>query len=62
MRRLVAHYRSLLAAPVIVTGVRAKGDEAFAEVGSERLPAGWTTLQREGGTWKIAQLVMGKLF
>lgn len=61
MRRLSEHYRSQLAVPVVVTGVRVKGDEAFAELGSERLLAGWTTLRREDGIWRMAQLFMGKL-
>jgi hypothetical protein len=61
MRRLSRHYRGQLASPIAVTGARVKGAEALAELGSKTMPAGWITLQREHGVWKIAQLFGGAL-
>jgi hypothetical protein len=50
-----------LAAPPAVTSVRVEGNLALALVGSRAMPAGYMIVQREGGAWKIAQVLSGRL-
>lgn len=55
--RLFAHERAHLPATVLVTDVRLNGTVALAFFGSTHLPASDISLEREGSTWKIAQLL-----
>jgi hypothetical protein len=43
--------------PITVTGVRVDGKHAFALLGSSTTPASVLSLEREGGTWKVGQLL-----
>jgi ketosteroid isomerase-like protein len=61
MSLLSRHFRTQLASPVEVTGVLVAGDRALALLGSKTMPAGWITVQRERGAWKIDQLFGGTL-
>jgi hypothetical protein len=54
---LFKHYNKQLAAPVAVTGVRVAGQLAYALLGSTVTPASYIIVQREGSTWKVAQLL-----
>lgn len=54
--KLFVHDRSKFGAPFAVTGIRVKGNEAFALIGSPSQPAGWLKLRREEGTWRLTQL------
>jgi ketosteroid isomerase-like protein len=56
---LFRHLHSGLSAPIAVTGVLVDGDHAYALLGSAKTPAGYITLQREHGAWKIAVLLGG---
>jgi hypothetical protein len=57
LSRVFGHFHSELTAPVQVTGVRVEGDHAQALVGFATLPAGYVKLRREGGTWKVDDLL-----
>jgi hypothetical protein len=55
---LFRHYHRQLAAPVAVTGVRVSGGgQAYAQLGSTTMPASYTVVQREGGVWRLTQLL-----
>jgi uncharacterized membrane protein len=54
---LFKHYRAQLAEGVAVTDVRIAGDQADALLGSRAFPASFLVLQREGGAWRVAQLL-----
>jgi hypothetical protein len=62
MGLMFMHNHSELAAPIAVTGVRMIGSLiALALLGSRTMPAGYITVHREGGAWKIAQVLNGKI-
>lgn len=61
MKRLARHFRHELSSPVTVTGATINANHALAELGSKTLPASFILLEREHGTWKIAQLFGGKV-
>jgi hypothetical protein len=60
--RVFKHFLPEFAGPVEVTDVRVYGDQVLAFIGSKTLPACYTNVEREGGIWKVAQLLPGKLF
>ena len=61
LSRLFEHtHREVPSAPY-VTGVRIRGDEALVVLGSRIAPASFVILQREGSTWKIANLLADPL-
>jgi hypothetical protein len=59
--RLSKHFRGELSTPVAVTSVRISNGQTFALIGSRTMPAGYTTVEREKNTWKVAQLLPTKL-
>jgi hypothetical protein len=54
---LFAHVHRQLAARIEVTAVRLQGDYGYALVGSTTLPASLIEVGREGGAWKIEELL-----
>jgi ketosteroid isomerase-like protein len=54
---LFEHQREQLAAPVVVTGVRLRGDHGYAVVDSTTLPASFVEVARERGGWRIDGLL-----
>jgi hypothetical protein len=57
MSKLFKHAHSQLAGGFEVTGVRVKGGEARVLLGSRTVPAGFVTVRRERGAWKIEALL-----
>jgi predicted small secreted protein len=57
MSTLFKHFRGELAGPSKVTGVRVKGNQAEALVGSRTMPASYIMLEREGRVWRIEELL-----
>jgi hypothetical protein len=61
MALLFEHYHGELAGGITVTGVRVKGEEAYALLGSTTKPASYAILVRGGGAWKMMGLLGGTL-
>ncbi len=57
MSRLLKHEHTVLAVPVAVTGVRVEGQEALVTIGSRQAPASYFLMKREGGAWKVQDLL-----
>lgn len=57
MSKIFAHAHNQLTGGFTVTGVRIKGREARALLGSRTLPAGFVVVTRERGAWKINELI-----
>jgi hypothetical protein len=53
LARMFKHLRRQLSVPVAVTGVLVKGENAYALLGSARIPASFITLLRWHGAWKV---------
>lgn len=54
---LFKHMHAELAAPIKVTAVRVKGDEALTLIGSHVMPANALMAHREAGSWRLVGLV-----
>lgn len=54
---LFEHYHDRLSAAVAVTGVRVDGEYGYALVGSATMPASVVEVGREGGVWRIDELL-----
>lgn len=61
MTLLFEHSRAQTTGSVELTGVRVKGNEALALLGSRTRPAGYIMLKRERGAWKVNALLDGIL-
>jgi hypothetical protein len=61
MSLLLEHFNSRFAPAFDVTGVRVKGDDAYALLGSKTGPASYIILRRERGGWKVNGLLGGPL-
>jgi hypothetical protein len=57
MSMLFKHFHDQLAAPIQVTGVRVKGNQAEALIGSTTMLASDIMLRREGSNWKVLALL-----
>jgi hypothetical protein len=57
MSRAFEHFHVEVSAPFAVTGVRVKGSEALALMGSRTQPASSISLEREGSVWKVEGLL-----
>lgn len=61
MSGLFEHLRRQLSIRQLVTSIRVNGARAYVLLGSRRAPASYVTLEREGGAWRIAEIVPGAL-
>jgi len=61
MTKLFEHFHDTLVAATVITGVRIKGDQAEALIGSRTTPASYFALKRERGAWKIDCLLAAQL-
>jgi hypothetical protein len=61
MSLLFRHSHSQLTGAIEVSGVRVKGNQAYALVGSRTVPASYIMVRREHGIWKIDELLAGPL-
>jgi hypothetical protein len=61
MSLLFKHDHSQLTGMIAVTGVRVEGNQARALLGSTTMPAGYISVERERGAWKIDALLGGAL-
>jgi hypothetical protein len=57
MSLLFDHFRVQLGKPLDVTGVRVRGEQAIALLGSKAIPAGEIQVRREGGVWMIGSVI-----
>lgn len=57
MSLLFKHFHGSLTSVIKVTGVRVKGDRAYALLSSTTRPASYLTLRREAGAWKVEELL-----
>lgn len=61
MSKLLRVDHSKFAATVAVTGLRVRGNQGRALIGSESLPASYLTVRRERGVWKVDELESDRL-
>jgi hypothetical protein len=61
MTKTFLHFRRTLAAPVVITGVRVKKDQAVALIGSKTVPAAYFSLKRERNAWTVDTMVASSM-
>jgi hypothetical protein len=61
MSLLFKHFHGQLTGAIEVTGVRVEGNQARVLLGSTTMPAGYISVERERGAWKIDTLLGGPL-
>jgi hypothetical protein len=61
MTKTFAHFHRTLVGPVVITGVRVKGDQAIVLIGSKTISASYFSMTREGTRWTVDTMVASSM-